>query len=453
MIPYIPNTEEDRRRILKALGLKSMQGLFKDIPDEVFLKRPLRIPEGISELELERSMRENVREDASPDRYTSFLGGGIYDHFIPALVDEVARRGEFYTSYTPYQAEASQGILQVFFEYQSLITQLFGMDVSNASMYDGPTALVEAVMMAKSITDKRSVLVSSLLNPEYRRVLKTYLTFTDIEVMETGYKEGLTDIEDVKSKISNETACLVVQSPNFLGSIEDMRRLSDIAHNNNALFIACVDPISLGLLSSPGSYNTDIAIAEGQSLGNPPYFGGACLGIFTCRRDFVRRMPGRIVGMTEDKDGDPAFCLTLQTREQHIRRERATSNICSNQALYALRAAVYLGCMGRNGLKEVANLCLQKSHYLANRIVRIKGASLIRAPFFKEFLIKCPIPPQEVNKRLVNKGFLGGVSIVRDYPDLEKGLLICVTEKKNSEDLDRFADSIEESIYGRKAPV
>ena len=439
--------------MLKTLGLRSIEDLFKDIPDEVFLKRPLRIPDGISELEVERSIKEKLQNDISPDRYTSFLGGGIYDHFIPAIVDEVARRGEFYTSYTPYQAEASQGILQVFFEYQSLITELFAMDVSNASVYDGPTALVEAVMMAKSINNKKKVLISKLVNPEYRKVLKTYLKFTDTEIIEVGYAEGLTDIEDIKSKITDETACLVAQSPNFLGSVEDMRNLSDIAHNNNALFIACVDPISLGLLSSPGSYNADIAVAEGQSLGNTPYFGGACLGIFTCRRDFVRKMPGRVVGMTEDKGGNPAFCLTLQTREQHIRRARATSNICSNQALYALRASVYLGSMGRNGLKEVANLCLQKSHYLADRIVRLKGVSLIRAPFFKEFLIKCPIPPQEVNKRLMDKGFLAGVSIVRDYPDLENGLLICVTEKKNALDLDRFADSIEECIYGRKTSI
>ena len=446
MIPYIANTEQDKKAMLGALGLTSMEGLLKDIPDEVLLRKPLDIPGGVSELELERSLAEKIQNSKNIGEYVSFLGGGIYDHFIPSVVDEIAQRGEFSTSYTPYQAEASQGVLQAFFEYQSLITELLKMEASNASMYDGASSLAEAAMMAGRITGKRNIFISKLVNPEYRKVLKTYLKHAGGDMVEIGYKDGLTDREELESRLNDETACVIIQSPNFFGCIENMREYSAIVHRNKALFIACVDPISLAILSPPGAYDADIAVAEGQSLGNPMYFGGGCLGIFTCRKKFVRGMPGRIVGLTEDKDKNPAFCLTLQTREQHIRREGATSNICSNQALYALRAAVYLGCVGKRGLREVANQCLQKSHYLKKKLKEISGVSVIEAPFFKEFIICCPVSAERINRKLIDKGFLGGVPIARDYPDMQDGLLICVTEKRTKEEMDKFVTAFKECV-------
>jgi len=445
VIPYIPNTEEDQKEMLKEIGAESIEALFCAIPQNLRLKTDLNLPSSLSEMELVKEMRELSEKNAHLDEYVSFLGAGSYDHFIPALVDHLSGRSEFYTSYTPYQAEASQGILQAAYEYQSLICQLFQMDVCNASLYEGATALAEAVILAHKINHRKKVLVVKSVHPESRQVLTTYIEKTlGLSVIEIDYQNGVTDLTKLEEKISKDTSCVIVQNPNFFGCLEKVKKIEEITHQAGSLYIVSVDPISLGLLIPPGEYKADIAVGEGQVLGNELNFGGPYLGIFTCKREFLRKIPGRIVGETTDKEGRRGFVLTLQTREQHIRRERATSNICTNQALNALRSAIYLSTLGEKGLAKVAELCLQKSHYAARRIYQIPGFEpTFTSPFFKEFAVRCPIPPNKINKLLWDNKILGGFELRRLYPQLENSLLFCVTEKRTRGDIDRLIRLLE----------
>lgn len=446
MNPYIPHTEKEQKAMLKEIGVESSEDLFKHLPEEIKLKEPLGLPEGVSELELERHVKALAVKNKVPEEdYVSFLGVGYYQHFIPAIVDEVAASPQFYTSYTPYQAEASQGMLQGIFEYQSLVSNLFSMEVSNASLYDGATAVAEAVLLAIRRTQKAKVLFSRAIHPEYRQVLETYTRFQPFSIQQIEYRDGITDLEQLEKELDNQTAAVVVQHPNFFGYLEEVGRIRELTSSVDALFIVSVDPISLGLLAPPGGYGADMAVAEGQSLGNYLNYGGSCLGILTTRKDFIRDLPGRLVGQTEDREGNRGYVLTLQTREQHIRRQKATSNICTNQALNALRAAIYLSTMGEEGLKEVARLCFYNSHYAQERITSISGfKSVFTSPFFKEFVVECPIPPEEINKRLLKKGIVGGFALQKFYPELKNCMSFCCTEMHGKTQIEQLVHALEE---------
>jgi len=448
-MPFFANTERDREEMLKAVGAASLEELFESIPAELRLARPLDIPPALTEIELTRHVAELAAQNTAAGQQASFLGAGSYDHFVPAVVDYVAGRGEYYTSYTPYQPEVSQGNLQVCFEYQTLITQLTGLDVSNASLYDGGSAAAEAVLMAMAATKRHGrIVVAASVHPEYRQVLQTYLTNLGVEVVTVGTPAGTVASEDLEKAVNGDTACVLVQQPNFFGCLEDVKELSEIAHRAGALFVVSFDPISLGLVKRPGDYGADIAVAEGQSLGTPMSFGGPYLGIMACRETFVRRMPGRIAGQTVDRRGRRCWVLTLQTREQHIRREKATSNICTNQGLLALRAAVYLAALGPQGLREVAELCLRKTHYAAGRLA--EGGRLMPAfdrPVFKEFVVR------DTQGRVADLlahaqqcGILAGVPLARWYPELADCLLIAVTEKRTRHEIDRLASLVENRL-------
>jgi glycine dehydrogenase subunit 1 len=440
-LSYVLNTPADVQAMLAATGAGSIDALFQNIPEALRFKRPLDVPPALSEIELQQHMVELARKCVSPDDAVCFLGGGSYDHFIPSVVDAVAGRSEFYTAYTPYQAEASQGSLQAFFEYQTLIAQLTGLDVANASLYDGGSAVAEAVLMAMSINAKRhTVLIAESVHPEYRQSLQTYLANFDAKVVTLPTPEGWLDPDTVKAKLDDQALCLIVQHPNFFGGLEEVEALGKLAHDKGALFVVSFDPISLGLLKRPGQYGADIAVAEGQCLGNPMAYGGPYLGILACREEFVRKMPGRLVGQTVDRNGKRCWVLTLQTREQHIRREKATSNICTNQGLFALRAAVYLAALGPQGLKEMAELCLQKAHYAAEHLTRISGVSLkFKRPFFKEFVVQVPGDVPGLLGRLLKAGFHGGLALGRWYPGLANCVSVAVTEKRTKGEIDALA--------------
>ena len=438
-LPYIPHTEEDKKRMLEEIGVKSIEELIT-VPEEIRLRSDLNLPSGISEMELRKELRKLSKQNISMEDYVSFLGGGIYDHFIPAVVEHIASRSEFYTPYTPYQPEVSQGTLQAIFEYQTLICNLFRMDVSNASMYDGATSLAEAALMACRIRKGDKFLVAKTLHPEYYKVLLTYLKPSGIKILQIPYsEEGISDLNFLKDKMDDKVIGVIIQNPNFFGCIEKTEDIEKIVHKYGSLYIVSCDPLSLGTLSPPGEYNADIAVAEGQSLGNPPYLGGGCFGIFTSRKEFLRQMPGRIVGEAQDKEGKRGFVLILQTREQHIKRERATSNICTNQALNALKACVYLCSMGEEGLKKIAMLCMKNSHYLKEKIENLPGyLSPFSAPFFKEFVIKTSTSPEKINQKLLEAKIFGGLDLGRFYPELKNHLLFCVTEKRTKEEMDRL---------------
>ncbi|MBN2021213.1 MAG: aminomethyl-transferring glycine dehydrogenase subunit GcvPA [Pirellulales bacterium] len=441
-MPYVPNTPQDQQAMLEAIGVGSLDELFAMVPKELRLGRELDLPSALGELELSAHMSELGRRSAPVGRNVCFLGGGSYDHFIPAVVDAVAGRGEFYTAYTPYQAEASQGTLQAIFEYQTLITQLTGMDVSNASMYDGATAAVEAVLMATSATRRSGRVVTTAgVHPEYRQTLATYLTNLGTELVTLDAPEGVIAPETLDTSLDDQTACVLIQHPNFFGCLEDVRALAEAAHKAGALFVVVVNPISLGVLARPGEYGADIVVAEGQSLGSPMAFGGPYLGILACREPFVRRMPGRLVGQTTDRRGKQCWVLTLQTREQHIRREKATSNICTNQGLFALRAAVYLAAMGPRGMRQVAELCAKKAHYAAERFGATGStATAFSAPFFHEFALRVADGQVDaILQQATAEGILAGIPLGRWYPDLADCLLVAVTEKRTKAEIDRLA--------------
>lgn len=440
MTRYIGNTNEDRELMLKEAGYDSIDSLFKAIPDSVKLKEGLKLPPAQSEMELVRSIKELSNKNLNIDDYACFLGAGAYDHYIPSVIDQLISRQEFYTAYTPYQPEISQGTLQVIFEYQTMISELTGLPVVNASMYDGATAMTEAAIMACESTKRTEVIIASTVHPEYRQVLNTYAKFRNITVVELGYNDGQVDLDELKNKLNKDTAAVIIQSPNFFGIIEDMAAMKDLIHDNKSLFVVSADPVSLALLKSPGELGADIVVGDGQALGNSLSFGGPYLGFMAVTDKLMRKMPGRIVGETVDKDGNRGFVLTLQTREQHIRREKATSNICSNQALNALTATIYLTIMGKEGLKEAAQLCLQKSHYTYNELIKTgKFSPVFKKPFFKEFVLKSDKNIKTLNTKLLESNIIGGYDAGLQYPELKDCWLVAVTEKRTKQEIDNLA--------------
>lgn len=441
---YVPHTEADRQRMLEAIGVDSIDRLFEVVPEESRYPS-LDLPPGLSEMEVVGLLRGLGEENADLDHHPCFLGAGAYHHFIPAVVDHVLRRGEFYTAYTPYQPEASQGTLTAIYEYQSMICDLTGMDVTNASLYDGASAMAEAALMAARITRREELVVARNVHPAYRQVLRTYTQGLGLPIREVGYDDhGRVDLASAEEALSSGSACLVVQHPNFFGCLEELSLASELAHRFGALLVACVDPIALGLFRPPGEEGADLVVGEGQALGNPLSFGGPYLGFLACRQEYMRQLPGRLVGMTTDTQGRRGFVLTLQAREQHIRREKATSNICSNEALVALAATVYLAAMGKQGLRQVAELCFHKAHYAARQIEGLPGFAFPFGQFFKEFVVKTPLSPREVNAKLWERGIVGGYDLGGDYPELADGLLLCVTEMNPREEIDALVWALEE---------
>jgi len=440
-VAYTFSTPDQQQDMLRTIGVPSIDSLFQQIPADARLRRPLDLPPALTEMELEAAISTAAAQNAS-GRRVCFLGGGAYDHFVPAVVDEIAARGEFYTAYTPYQPEASQGSLQAFFEYQTLICQLTQMDVSNASLYEGGTAVSEAAFMAMRVTDRhRKVVILGSVHPEYRQVLSTYTGNLDCEVVTVPTPEGTADLERVARALDDRTACLVFQHPNYFGCLEEPRELTRLAHEVGALSVVSFDPISLGLLQRPGQYGADIAVAEGQSLGIPLQYGGPYLGVLACRQDFVRKMPGRLVSEARDRQGRRCYVLGLQTREQHIRREKATSNICTNQGLLALRATVYLSLLGPQGLREVAELCCRKAHYAAQQLCRVDGLALMfDRPFFKEFVLRCPDGAGTIVDRARSSSCDIGPDVVSD--SYGEGELIAVTEQRTKSEIDGLVASL-----------
>ena len=435
--PYSPNTDADRRLMLDAIGVDSVDELFADIPAQ-HLNPTLDLPPPMSEFDLKRYFAELAAMNKTPGEYACFLGAGSYRHHIPAIVRQLTSRSEFMTAYTPYQPEISQGTLQTEFEFQTLCAQLTGMDVANAGMYDGSTSLAEAVLMAARVTRRNRVAILDSVSPAYISVLRTYTEAPGIEI----------DIVSPDITLTEETACVVAQQPNFLGYIEDMQALADQAHAAGALFVVYADALSMAMFTPPGEYGADIVASEGQALGVPPTFGGPYVGIFACKQSHIRQMPGRIVGRTVDTEGRTAYVLTLQTREQHIRRERATSNICTSVALIALMTTVYMAANGRHGMRQTAELTYQKSHYLASLIGNIPGYSVVDGGvFFQEFAVQCPVEPAALNERLLDYKIIGGLDI---SDQVENGMLVCATEVNTREEIDAFAAALA-AIPGQSA--
>lgn len=430
--PYLPNTPEDVKAMLATIGVEDVEELFADIPPHLRVDS-LGLPPPLSEQELVRELTSLATQNLAPGPNTPcFLGGGAYRHYIPSTVRAVISRPEFYTAYTPYQAEISQGTLQTMFEFQTLVCELLGMEVANAGMYDGASALAEGCLMASLVTGRRHIALVDTIHPHYMDVVRTY-------AMGRGLQVEILPPQQIW-ELDESYACLAVQSPNFFGYLEDMEAMAQAAHRVGALLVTSTDPISLGLFRPPGEYDADVATAEGQSLGWPLSFGGPYLGLFASRREFLRQMPGRIVGRTTDRYGRTGYVLTLQTREQHIRRERATSNICTSQQLVALAATVYLTTLGPHGLRRIAQMCYHKAHYLAQRLASLPGYRLpLRGVFFKEFVVECPRPPQEVNAILLERGIVGGLDV---SSRVERGLLLCVTEVTTREEMDLLVGAL-----------
>ncbi|HHY14745.1 MAG TPA: aminomethyl-transferring glycine dehydrogenase subunit GcvPA [Firmicutes bacterium] len=439
---YLPLTKTEREQMLSGLGMETMQELFAEIPREMILTEDLPLPRALSEAELMEHFRQLTEKNKDLSSVTSFMGAGAYDHLIPSIIPHLIGRGEFLTAYTPYQAEISQGVLQSIFEYQTLIAELTGMEASNASMYDGATALAEAALMSCAVTRRETVVLPATLHPEWQEVVKLYLENQDVQMiyLPLDAKTGTLDLSAAAELPWEDVACAVVQQPNFYGSLEEVDTLRDLVRSAKGLFIMAVDPISLSLLKSPGELGADIVVGDGQSLGNAMGFGGPSLGFFAASgMKLIRRMPGRIVGETEDTEGRRGFVLTLQTREQHIRREKATSNICTNQALNALTTAIYLSTVGKRGFRDVGQHCLQKAHYLQAELLEIDGLSApFSAPFFREFVIEGDVDWEKINLELLEHGFLGGLPLKRFGQP--KRALFSVTEARSREEMDSFTD-------------
>jgi len=444
---FIPHTKEDTQAMLKTVGVERVADLFEDVPAQYRFPE-LNLPPGLTEMEVLAEMESIAAANETVKDLVCFLGAGAYNHYIPAAVDSILRRGEFYTAYTPYQPEISQGTLRAIFDYQSLITALTGMDVSNASHYDGATAVAEAVSLANAqFRGKRNkIILSPALHPQYRETVRTYNAGSDL--IFTGDEDGA-DIrrgpERLISLIDDKTALVVVQYPDFFGRVYDLTALAEKVHAAGALLSVSVNPMALGLLTPPGQFGADIVTGEGQPLGIPLSNGGPYLGLFATRKEYVRKMAGRLVGETVDKNGQRAYVLTLTAREQHIRREKATSNICTNQGLIALAATVYMSLLGKSGLRQVAELCYHKAHYAARRIAALPGYSLpSKAPFFHEFVVQCPDSVENINAHLLDWGVLGGYDLGQDYPELENHMLLAVTEMNSSDDIDLLVDALAE---------
>lgn len=441
---YVPHTDKDRAEMLKAIGVKSIEDLFKDIPPALRPKS-FDIPEGKSEFEVCRYVKKLASKNATD--LINFIGAGFYDHYIPATVDALANRSEFYTAYTPYQPEASQGWLQAIYEYQTAICELLGLDVANASLYDGGTALYEAAMMAIRLTGRKKIIVDQGVNLIYRTMLYTYTKNLSIEFVETAVVHGQSSREEVFKHLDDKTAAVILQNPNFFGAVDDYTDIVKKTHEAGALAIQSVYPIAMGILKTPGEMGFDIATGEGQSLGIPLSFGGPYLGFMSVKKEHVRQMPGRIVGATVDKDGKRGFVLTLQTREQHIRREKATSNICSNEALCALRAVIYLSLVGKTGLKELAELNYDKAEFAKSVLEKIPGVTVKRSsPTFNEFTVCLPKNADDIVYKMVDKGFAAGFPLGRFYKGMDNYLLLAVTEKRTREEILKLGDSLEAAL-------
>lgn len=448
---YLFTTPDEQAQMLQHIGVDSLKVLIDQIPEDLQLNRPLNMPPALTELELERHMRGLAARNAGASSRICFMGGGAYNHYIPSVVDELASRGEFYTAYTPYQAEASQGTLQAFFEFQSLISELSGLDVANASLYDGGSGVAEAVLMAGRCTGRTGrVVIAGSTNPEYIQTLKSYFANKSTEVIVVQTPQGTVNLEELEAVVNDQTACVLVQQPNFFGCLEEVAAIGEIAHRHGALLVQSFDPISVGLLKRPGDLGADIAVAEGQSLGIPLQFGGPFLGILACRQQFVRKMPGRLIGQTVDRNGERCFFLNLQAREQHIRREGATSNICTNQGLMALRATIYLSLLGPAGLKEVAELSCRKAHYAADRLTQIEGCErMFAGPFFKEFVLKYAHGADTAVRKAAAVGIDIGPTLSRlpelswlPEEDRDQCLLVAVTESRTREEIDQLVAAL-----------
>lgn len=445
---YIPISDQDKKEMLARIGVEKVEDLFCCIPESIRLKGLLNLPGPLSEPEILEYFEVRGKKN-SYDLYLSFLGGGAYDHFIPAVVDYLSSRGEFISPYTPYQPEVSQGTLQVIFEFQTLVCQLTGLDIANASLYDGATGAAEAVLMANRVKNKKRLLVASNVHPEYRQVIYTYTRNLGLEVVEIPYDRlGRVDQKGLESALNSHTSVLLCQSPNYFGVVEDLKSLGELAHRHDALLAVVIsEPISLGLLEAPGKLGADIVTGEAQSFGLPLSYGGPYLGFMACKKEFVRQLPGRIAGQTVDAEGRRGFVLTLSTREQHIRREKATSNICTNQAHCALRATIYLETLGRQGLKKLAWLNLQKAAYALEKLTSIPGVSRkFGGPVFNEFVLEFPLDWNRIKQKLEEKGILGGLGLGSDYQGLEKCALVTITEKHSRDKIDRYAEVLREVL-------
>ncbi len=445
-MPYISNTDKDRKEMLDSIGVSNFRDLLKEIPEEFLFKGKLGLSDGQSELEVTKKVKKLAGMNKNTSDFISYMGAGSYDHFIPAIVPYLISRPEFQTAYTPYQAEISQGTLQSIYEYQSLICNLTGMDISNASMYDGASAMAEAAILACRHTRRNKIIISSTVNPGWIEVVKTFTDSLGYEIKIVTAVDGAADIKAFENCDCSEAACVIVQNPNFFGNIEDLSGIADLVHSKNGVFIVAVDPISIGILKRPSDIGADIVVAEGQALGLPQAFGGPYLGIFASTKQFMRKIPGRVVGVTKDADGKRGFVLTLQTREQHIRRDKATSNICSNQALCALAAGIYLNTMGEAGLKEVAENCYRRSHYLASGIAKIDGFELsYKKPFFKEFVVKTKYSVDKIMNIMFEKGIFAGIPLKR-FGMPEDEFLVAVTEKRSREEMDSYIKALSDSL-------
>jgi len=443
---FTPLTSQDRSRMLEQIGVSSIDALLARIP-RILPRANLKLPLGLSETELLRLTTGLAAQNATTQSHVSFLGAGAYEHLIPSIVRYIGSRGEFLTAYTPYQPEASQGTLQAMYEFQSLLCDLTGMEVANASLYEGASALAEAAILALRETERKKLVVARTVHPEYRQTLQTYLKQSKVEIREIRHLQGVSELAAAQSEMDSQTAALIVQMPNAFGCLEPVEQLGKLAHRHGALFIVVVNPISLGLLKSPGGYGADIVVGEGQPLGTDLQYGGPYLGLFACRRALVRKVPGRIVGLTRDTHERRGFVLTLQTREQHIRRSKATSNICTNEAMMALGAAVYLSALGKEGFRELALQNLLKSHYGYDQLVKLPRVHpLFQAPFFNEFPLEMPMDPDQLNSELLKQGFLGGFPLKRWEMGLAKGWLVCITEARSKEEIDRFVAAVGKAI-------
>ncbi|MEM3703747.1 MAG: aminomethyl-transferring glycine dehydrogenase subunit GcvPA [Candidatus Bathyarchaeia archaeon] len=459
--PYIPNSNpEIKQEIMKEIGIKSIEELYADIPEKFLLKKPLNLPEGLSEFDVKKHVEALLSENKTCNDMPIFLGAGCWPHYVPAVVKEIVQRSEFLTSYTPYQPEISQGMLQTLFEYQSMICELTAMDVANCSMYDWASALGEAARMASRATKRNEILIPKIIHPERKATLHVYAEPAEISIKEIAYNRetGQLNLNDLESKISDKTSAIYIENPSYLGFIEEqVDEISKIAHAHNALLIVGVDPTSLGILKPPGDYGADIVIGEAQPLGNPMNFGGPLLGIFACRDDLnlIRQMPGRIIGLTTTSEGSrQGFCMTLQTREQHIRREKATSNICSNEALCALASAVYLALLGPKGLRELGETILYKANYIMHLLSKIDGikAPVFKSSHFKEFTINfdsAGLKVKEAHEKLLQMGVHGGKDLSKEFPELGETALYCVTEIHSKEDIELLAKTLEKTVHKR----
>lgn len=439
---YLPMTEEDQKAMLATIGVSGIDELFNDIPEKVRFKGEYKIKQAKSESSLMKELAQMAAKNADLKRNVSFLGAGVYDHFMPVIVDHVISRSEFYTAYTPYQPEISQGELQAIFEFQTMICELTGMDVANSSMYDGGTALAEAAMLSAGHTNKKKIILSNAVHPEYREVVKTYAKGQRIEVIEATVKDGVTDVDALRGLANDEIAAVIVQYPNFFGRIEPLKELEEIVHSQKSLLVVSSNPLALGVLTPPGKFGADIVVGDAQVFGIPTAFGGPHCGYFAVTNKLMRKVPGRLVGQTTDEHGKRGFVLTLQAREQHIRREKATSNICSNQALNAVAASVAMTALGKKGVREMAAANIQKANY-AKAAFKANGIEVVfEGPSFNEFVIRLNQPINELNRRLLNQGIIGGYDLGRNYPELINHMLVAVTELRTKEEIDTLVKEL-----------